>query len=81
MKTPLAIINELAQKRLIDVEAVVDKIEDGLCFLKAFSQKYDRHLMIPVAEIENLSIGNTLTVTQLPCYNVVNEAFSCNESH
>jgi len=59
------------------VEAVIDKIEDGFYFLKGLSQKYDRYLMLPVKEVETLNIGNSLTVVQLPCYNVINEAFTC----
>ncbi|MDA0911754.1 MAG: RNB domain-containing ribonuclease [Proteobacteria bacterium] len=60
------------------VQAVVDKIEDGFCFLKGLSQKYDRYLRLAVNDMnETVNIGNTLTVTQQPCYNVINEAFSC----
>lgn len=67
------------------IEAVVDKIEDGLYFLKGLSPKYDRYLMVPVKAVKNkdknkencLSIGNTLRVEQLPCYHVINEAFHC----
>ena len=60
------------------VEAIIEKEEDGHYFLKALSSKHDRYLMIGTNEIKDkLTVGNSLKVIQESYYDVINEAFGC----